>query len=77
MVFVKLHIPWRRLNDCKILFNIQIMSFEINLRKEKLLAHQFTTLHPTKTITIIFQIFDKSIRVLVNSSRISYHFWWF
>ena len=49
MVSVKSHIPSRRLNDCKILFNIQIMSFEINLRKEKLLAHQFTTLHPTKT----------------------------
>ena len=49
MLFVKSRIPSRRLTDCKAIFNIQIMYFEINFRKEKLLSHQFTTLHPTKT----------------------------
>ena len=35
MVFVKSHIPSRKLNDFKIPPNIQIKPFEINLRKEK------------------------------------------
>ena len=35
MVFVKSHIPSRKLNDFKIPSNIQIKPFEINLRKEK------------------------------------------
>ena len=35
MVFVKSHIPLRRLNAFKIPSNIQIVPFEINLRKEK------------------------------------------
>ena len=35
MVFVKLHIPSRRVNDFKILSNIQIIPFEINLRNKK------------------------------------------
>ena len=35
MVFVKSHIPSRRLNDFKISSNIQIIPFAINLRKEK------------------------------------------
>ena len=35
MVFVKSHIPSRRLNDFKIPSNIQIIPFEINFRKEK------------------------------------------
>ena len=34
IVFVKSHIPSRRLNDFKIPSNIQIIPFEINLRKE-------------------------------------------
>ena len=38
MVFVKSHIPSRRPNDFKIPPNIQIMPFEINLRKEKWLV---------------------------------------
>ena len=38
MVFIKSHIPSRRLNDFKILSNIQIKAFEINLRKEKWLV---------------------------------------
>ena len=38
MVFVKSHIPSRRLNDFKIPSNIQIIPFEINLRKEKWLV---------------------------------------
>ena len=33
MVFVKSHIPSRRLNDFKIPSYIQIIPFEINLRK--------------------------------------------
>ena len=35
MVFLKSHIPSRRLNDFKIPSNIQIIPLEINLRKEK------------------------------------------
>ena len=35
MIFVKSHIPSRKLNNFKITSNIQIISFEINLRKEK------------------------------------------
>ena len=35
MVFVKSHIPSRRLNDFKIPSNSQIIPFEINLKKEK------------------------------------------
>ena len=38
MVFVKLCIHSRRLNDFKIPSNIQIISFEINLREEKWLV---------------------------------------
>ena len=38
MVFVKSHTPSRRLNDFKIPSNIQIIPFEINLRKEKWLV---------------------------------------
>ena len=38
MVFIKSHIPSGRLNDFKIPSNIQIISFEINLRKEKWLV---------------------------------------
>ena len=38
MVFVKLHIPSRILNDFKVPSNIQIIPFEINLKKEKWLV---------------------------------------
>ena len=38
MVFVKPHIPSRRLNDFKVPSNIQIIPFEINLRREKWLV---------------------------------------
>ena len=38
MVFIKSHIPSRRLNDFKILCNIYIIPFEINLRKEERLV---------------------------------------
>ena len=38
MVFVKPHIPSKSLNDLKIPFNIQIILFEVNLRKEKWLV---------------------------------------
>ena len=39
------HIPPRRINVFKNLSNIQIIAFEINLRKDG-----FTMLHPRKTI---------------------------
>ena len=38
MVFVKSHIPSRRLNDFKIPSHIQIIPFEVNLKKEKWLV---------------------------------------
>ena len=38
MVFVKSHIPSRRLNDFKIPSNVQIIRFKISLRKEKWLV---------------------------------------
>ena len=38
MVFVKSHIPSRRLNDFKIPSSIQIIPFETNLRNEKSLV---------------------------------------
>ena len=38
MVFVKSHIPLRGLNNFKIPSNIQIIPFEMNLRKEKWLV---------------------------------------
>ena len=39
MVFLKSHIPSRRLNDFKIPSNIQIIPLEINLRKEKMVSY--------------------------------------
>ena len=38
MVFVKSHIPSRRLNVFKIPCNIQIIPYDVNLRKEKWLV---------------------------------------
>ena len=49
MVFIKSHIPSRRLNDFKIPSNIQTIPFEINLRKKNGYFHQFTRVHPTET----------------------------
>ena len=59
MVFVKSHIPSRRLNDFKIPCNIQIIPFEINPGNKKWLVHQFTTLHPRKT-----NIFSEKVIIL-------------
>ena len=45
MVFVKSHIPSRRLNDFKIPSSIQIILFEINLRnKNSLVASIYNAL---------------------------------
>ena len=38
MVFVKSHVPSRRVNDFKTSSNIQTIPFEINLRNEKWLV---------------------------------------
>ena len=62
MVFVKSHIPSRRLNDFKIPSNIQIMPFEINLRNEKGLV---ASIHEAPSLQIFSVEFDKSI--LLNS----------
>ena len=47
MVFVKSHMSSRRLNDLKIPSNMQIIPFEINLKKDKWLVA--STLHLRKT----------------------------
>ena len=47
MVFVKSHLPSRKLNDFKIPFNIQIILFEKNFRKK----------------CLFFLVFDKSIEL--------------
>ena len=60
MVFVKSYIPSRRLNDFKVPCNIQIIPFEINLRKENLKGSI-----PGKQILSL--IFDKSVRILLRS----------
>ena len=65
MVFVKSHIPSRRLNDFKIPSNSQIILFEINLRKEK----KVSCINLQRSIPekqIFSQILDKSIRILLN-----------
>ena len=71
MVFVKLHIPSRRLNRFKIPSNTQIIPFEINLRKEKLLA---ASSYNAPSIQIFSLVFDKSITILLNSVSKRYHF---
>ena len=48
MVFVKSHIPLRRLNDFKIPSNIQIIPFKINLRNEKWLVASIYKAHQCK-----------------------------
>ena len=66
MVFVKSHIPSRRLNDVKIPSNIQIVPFEVNLRNEKWLV---ASIFKAPSIKIFSLVFDKSIRTLLNSEK--------
>ena len=63
MVFVKSHIPSRRLNDFKIPSNIQVILFEINLRKEKWLIISIYKAPSQENSLVI----DKSARILLNS----------
>ena len=49
MVFVKLHIPSRRLSEFKVPSNVQIISFEINVRKEKCLVASIYNTSSRKT----------------------------
>ena len=62
MVFFKPRIPLRRLNDFKTPSNIQIIPFEINLRKEKWLVE---SIYKAPSIQIFSLVFDKSIRILL------------
>ena len=63
MVFVKPHIPSRRLNDFKIPSNIQIVPFEVNLKS-------CTNLQGSIQGKQIFSlVFDKSVRILLYSVR--------
>ena len=62
MVFVKSHIPSRKLNVFKILSNIQIIPFEINLRKKWLVASVYNA--PSQKKQIFYLVCDKSIRIL-------------
>ena len=64
MVFVKSHIPSRRLNDFKIPSNIQIIPFQIKLRKRKISCINSQRSVPEKQI--FYLVFDKSIRILLN-----------
>ena len=50
MVFVKSHIPSRKLNVFKILSNIQIIPFEINLRKKMVSCIKLQRSIPEKQI---------------------------
>ena len=63
-VFVKSHIPSRRLSDFKIPSDIQIIPFEINLRNKKWLV---ASIYKAASIQIFSQVFDKSVRILLNS----------
>ena len=66
MVFVKSHLPSRKLNDFKIPSNIQIIPFEINFRKENMVSCiNLQRSIPEKQI--FSQVFDKAIRILLNS----------
>ena len=62
MVFVKSHMSSRRLNDLKIPSNMQIIPFEINLKKDKWLVA--STLHLRKT-NIFSGIFSEILLNLV------------
>ena len=72
MVFFKPRIPSRRLNDFKTPSNIQIIAFEINHRKEKWLV---ASIYKSPSIQIFPLVFNKSIRILLDSVWKSYHFW--
>ena len=64
MVIVKSHLPSRRLNDFKILSNIQIMPFEINSEKKKWLV---ASIYIAPSQKILFSlVFDESIRIVLN-----------
>ena len=65
MVFVKSHIPSRRLNVFKIPCNIQIIPYDVNLRKEKWLVVSIYIAPFQKNI--FSTVFDKSIKILLNS----------
>ena len=68
MVFVKSHIPSRRFNDFKIPSNIQIIPFEINLRKGKWLFALIYNLQRSIPEKQIFSlVFEKSFKILLNS----------
>ena len=64
MVFVKSHIPSRRLNGFKIPSNIQIIPFETNLSNDKWLV---ASIYEGPSIQIFSLIFGKSIRILLYS----------
>ena len=64
MVFVKLHIPPRRLNVFKILSNILIITFEKILRKKMVSCINLQCSIPEKQIFSL--ICDKSIRIILN-----------
>ena len=49
IVFVKSHIRSRRFNYFKLLSNIQIIPFEINIRNKKWLVASIYKIHPRKT----------------------------
>ena len=66
MVFVKSHIPSRRLNDFKIPSNTQIILFEINLRKEKMVSC-INLQRSIQEKQIFSQVFDKPIKIWLNS----------
>ena len=66
MVFVKSHIPARRINGFKIPSNIQIIPFDINLRKEKMVSCiNLQSSNPEKQRFSL--VFSKSITILLNS----------
>ena len=66
MVFVKLHIPSRRLSEFKVSSNVQIIPFEINVRKEKCLVASIYDTSFQKNKYFIW-VLDESIRILLDS----------
>ena len=77
MVFVKSHIPSRWLNDFKIRSNIQIVPFEINLSSKENIVSCMNLQRSIPERQIFSQVFDKAIRILLNSVWIYHHSWWF
>ena len=82
MVFVKSHIPLTRLTEFKLRSSIQIIAFEINLRKKKWLVasiykvpsrdNKYFLLHLTFPFSFAF-----FIRLLRNLPRKGLNSWWF